>query len=272
MFLYLRGSKPKRKVALAVNDAMAWTTFISQVRDRAVPPPRPAPPPSSFRRASLRRAPSRVARGAAGERPRPRAARTAERAPLTFRDRPHIAQVERKLRLPTGAVDAIQYARGGAPVSSVHMLQDIDELEVISSTVGGAEDAGAGAGPSLNGSPVAEMAQRHAGSNGGQHAVDVDGGGAADDDEDADKYEKRRTGLFNSMFRRTSSPARRESRAKRPLLPNGNDVGVGGKGRAKRGRGGCGYVQIAMLVFVLVWILGILIISRKSLLAAPSSP
>lgn len=32
VFLFLRGSKPKRKVALAVNDGMAWTTFIAQVR------------------------------------------------------------------------------------------------------------------------------------------------------------------------------------------------------------------------------------------------
>ena len=159
-------------------------------------------------------------------------------------------------------------------VSSVSMLQDIDELEVISSTMGGNDDTSAvnSASTSMNGSPTA--APLHAGSNGGgQYAVDVTTPTGApedcsqQDDEDVDKYEKRRTGLFNSMFRRVSSPARRESRAKRPLLPNGNDVGVGGKGRSKRSRGGCGYVQIAMILIIMVWVIGILLISRKSLLS-----
>ena len=189
---------------------------------------------------------------------------------------PAPVQVERKLRLPTGTIDAIQYARGGAVVSSVSMLQDIDELEVISSTMSGNDETTAvnSASTSMNGSPTLEMSPLHAGSNGGgQYAVDVTTPtGAPDncsqqDDEDVDKYEKRRTGLFNSMFRRVSSPARRESRAKRPLLPNGNDVGVGGKGRSKRSRGGCGYVQIAMILIIMVWVIGILLISRKSLLS-----
>lgn len=34
VFVYLRGAKPKRKVALAVSDSMSWSTFIMQVEKK----------------------------------------------------------------------------------------------------------------------------------------------------------------------------------------------------------------------------------------------
>lgn len=217
VFVFLRGAQPKRKVALAIKDAMSWSAFI--------------------------------------------------------------AQVERKLRVPAGSVTAVRYARGDTPVTSVDMLQDIDELEVESSAVDeNVNGNGKANGGSVGGMDTpnwqanatsSELSSRHAAVDVGADSNDKANGSVGDANDacaeaEEDKYEKRRAGGIVGGFMRVLSPMRGGGRSKRPLLPTGNDLGGSTKQKLKPKRSrGCDYVQLGMVAFALIWIVGIYFLTLR---------